>query len=165
MRDLPEELQHPSYRRRANRRVRDGTPTDRRGGAPAGLRRLVESQPSKAITGAASRELVHPLHDRPLTLRECARLQTFPDWFRFEGNRADRAGLIGNAVPPRLARAAGAAIYAQLQTVGEPPAERGLAAFVPTLSTGMSPALAAITQRLAARYGAPAVPAQDALWV
>jgi DNA (cytosine-5)-methyltransferase 1 len=36
MRDLPEHLHHESYRRRAFRRVMDGTPTERRGGAPAG---------------------------------------------------------------------------------------------------------------------------------
>jgi DNA (cytosine-5)-methyltransferase 1 len=40
MRDLPKELWHESYRRRAFRRVMDGTPTERRGGAPAGIRRL-----------------------------------------------------------------------------------------------------------------------------
>ena len=38
MRDLPEAYWHQSYRRRAFRRVRDGTPTERRGGAPTGMR-------------------------------------------------------------------------------------------------------------------------------
>ena len=40
MRDLPPDLWHESYRRRAFRRVMDGTPSEKRGGAPAGLRRL-----------------------------------------------------------------------------------------------------------------------------
>jgi DNA (cytosine-5)-methyltransferase 1 len=43
MRDLPAELWHDSYRRRAYRRVMDGTPPERRGGAPAGIRRLVSA--------------------------------------------------------------------------------------------------------------------------
>src|SRR5690606_12779965 len=99
-RDLPQELWHGTYSRRANRRVSDGVPTDRRGGAPAGLRRLRPDQPSKAITSAAPSEFVHPLEDRMLTLRECARLQTFPDEFLFAGSRSERAVQIGNAVPP-----------------------------------------------------------------
>ncbi len=83
MRDLPEELWHESYHRRAHRRVQDGTPSERRGGPPAGMRRLKNDEPSKAITGRASSEFVHPIQDRFLTLRECARLQTFPDSFAF----------------------------------------------------------------------------------
>jgi DNA (cytosine-5)-methyltransferase 1 len=81
MRDLPPRFQHPSYQRRANRRVSDGTPREHRGGAPFGIRRLFGDEPSKTITGNSIRELVHPHEDRFLTLRECARLQTFPDWF------------------------------------------------------------------------------------
>ena len=54
MRDLPEELWHDSYRRRAYRRVMDGTAVEKRGGAPSGVRRLRADEPSKAITGAAT---------------------------------------------------------------------------------------------------------------
>ena len=97
MRDLPSELQHASYARRANRRVSDGIPTKHRGGAPFGLRRLRPGEPSKAITSAAGREFVHPWVNRYLSLRECARLQGFPHDFEFVGNRAEQATLIGNA--------------------------------------------------------------------
>jgi DNA (cytosine-5)-methyltransferase 1 len=77
MKDLPEHLQHESFQRRAFRRVMDGTPVEKRGGAPSGLKRLFANEPSLTITSTATREFVHPAEDRLLTLRECARLQTF----------------------------------------------------------------------------------------
>ena len=98
MRDLPEELWHGSYRRRAFRRVMDGTPTERRGGAPSGLRRLTFDEPCKAITGGAQNEFLHPEEHRPLTMRECARVQTFADSYRFLGKRSDRLQLIGKKI-------------------------------------------------------------------
>jgi len=103
MKDLPEEFWHESFRRRAFRRVMDGTPTEKRGGAPSGIKRLHGELQSLTITGAASREFIHPQAHRPLTRRECARLQTFPDWYRFHGAAASVAQQIGNAVPPLAA--------------------------------------------------------------
>lgn len=103
MKDLPEQLQHSSFRKRARRRVKDGTPSDKRGGAPSGLKRLFWDEPSLTITSAATREFIHPREDRTLTIRECARLQTFPDSFRFLGSNTDKVKQIGNAIPPILA--------------------------------------------------------------
>ena len=68
MKDLPETLQHESFRRRAFRRVMDGTPVERRGGAPSGLERLFTDEPSLTITSAATREFVHPSENRLLSL-------------------------------------------------------------------------------------------------
>ncbi|MCB0486600.1 MAG: DNA cytosine methyltransferase, partial [Flavobacteriaceae bacterium] len=56
MKDLPENLQHYSFNRRANRRVADGTPTEKRGGSPSGIKRLVPTEPCLTITGASTRE-------------------------------------------------------------------------------------------------------------
>ncbi|MGH2517473.1 MAG: DNA cytosine methyltransferase, partial [Ktedonobacterales bacterium] len=100
MKHLPQELQHPSFRRRAYRRVMDGTPTEKRGGAPSGLKRLVADSPCLTITSASGTEFVHPLQDRVLTLRECARIQSFPDWFEYAGTWSSKATQIGNAIPP-----------------------------------------------------------------
>lgn len=56
----------------------------------------------------------HPLYDRPLTPREAARLQGFPDHFIFCGTRGDIRSQIGNAVPPPLASAVGLEIARSL---------------------------------------------------
>lgn len=46
---------------------------------------------------------LHPSQHRPITHREAARLQSFPDWFEFRGSKIEIAKQIGNAVPPVLA--------------------------------------------------------------
>jgi DNA (cytosine-5)-methyltransferase 1 len=153
MRDLPEELWHESYKRRAYRRVMDGMPVEKRGGAPAGLRRLRADEPSKAITGAAINEFLHPVEDRPLTVRECARIQTFPDDFVFAGSRRDRAQQIGNAVPPRLAEVIARSLLQDLRTSTDGASPGTLLSFTPTHSTGMSPILDQVKGMVEKRYG------------
>jgi DNA (cytosine-5)-methyltransferase 1 len=71
--------------------------------------RLAPDRPAGTITARFDSftrgRFAHPFEDRNITLREGARLQTFPDTFRFSGNQEDVAAQIGNAVPPVLAEA------------------------------------------------------------
>lgn len=153
MRDLPEELWHPSFKRRAFRRVKDGTPTERRGGAPAGIRRLHPDEPSKAITSFARNEFVHPTENRFLTLRECAAIQTFADDFEFLGKVAEQALLIGNAVPPRLAEVIGKSLIDQIVTAEQTFDNGALLSFLPSVSEGLSPALARARNLVLSTFG------------
>lgn len=141
MKDLPEYLQHPSFKKRATRRVMDGTPSEKRGGAPSGLKRLKSDEPSLTITGAAIREFIHPNENRCLTIRECARIQTFPDDFIFIGSNGDKIQQIGNAIPPLLAKTFAEHIYNIGFNDNLFESKGILLDFVLTKSEGLSPAL------------------------
>jgi len=76
--------------------------------------RMLWDEPSPTITArfdSFSRgKFGHPELDRTISLREGARLQTFPDDFEFEGRKGSVARQIGNAVPPRMAQHIGDSI-------------------------------------------------------
>ena len=76
-------------------------------------RRLIKEEPSFTITSHCLDEVLHPKLNRAITPREAARLQSFPDWYQFEGPYVqfhgdriqDRYEQIGDAIPPLLAYA------------------------------------------------------------
>lgn len=81
------------------------------GGGKTGIaRRLSLDQPSLTLTCAPAQkqtERCHPIETRPLTVREYARIQTFPDKWDFYGSTTSQYKQIGNAVPVNLAYAIG----------------------------------------------------------
>jgi DNA (cytosine-5)-methyltransferase 1 len=119
----------------------DGTPTEKRGGAPSGLKRLIIDEPCLTITGAATREFIHPTCHRPLTIRECARIQTFPDDFVFLGNSSEKIQQIGNAIPPLMARIFAEHIRDEYGFNGMSSTDGGLIDYSVTKADAMSPAL------------------------
>jgi DNA (cytosine-5)-methyltransferase 1 len=73
--------------------------------------RLHRDKPSHTIHTrfdvASTGSLYHPIKNRALTVREGARIQSFPDWFQFAGKKGSQYRQVGNAVPPLLAEAIG----------------------------------------------------------
>lgn len=110
------------------KRYRDDIFTDR-------YRRLHWNRRSWTITAHLAKDgysHIHPGQHRTLSIREAARLQSFPDSFRFFGNMGDRFRQIGNAVPPLMAW--GIAEYIRECTGA--PSDSAHHPFDPTLTTG-----------------------------
>lgn len=83
------------------------------GGKTGFFRRLAWDSPAPTITGRANRKgsaLCHPAESRPLSVRECARIQGFPDCWKFAGSMNAQYIQVGNAVPVDLGRAIGRAV-------------------------------------------------------
>lgn len=103
--DLPSEL----------KRYRDDIYDDK-------YKRLDPDDLSRTITAHIAKDgywYIHPTQGRTLTVREAARLQTFPDWFRFSGPPSAAFRQIGNAVPPMFAEALGKSVVSSIRR-GEP---------------------------------------------
>ncbi len=67
-------------------------------------RRLSQKEPSVVIGNYRKNMLIHPTQNRGLSVREAARLQSFPDWFEFHGPLISQQQQVGDAVPPLLAK-------------------------------------------------------------
>ena len=67
--------------------------------------RLKYNEPSGTVVNVRKSMWIHPVKDRAISIREAARLQTFPDSFVFCGLKNSQYQQIGNAVPPLLAKA------------------------------------------------------------
>jgi DNA-cytosine methyltransferase len=94
------------------------------GGGKTGMaRRLSLDEPSLTLTCSPCQkqtERCHPLETRPLSVREYARIQTFPDYWQFQGSMNEKYKQIGNAVPVNLAWAVGRSLirlFNDIQTV------------------------------------------------
>jgi DNA (cytosine-5)-methyltransferase 1 len=84
-------------------------------------KRLSWDDVSRSITAHIAKDgywYIHPEQDRTLSIREAARIQTFPDRFRFAGHPSVQFRQVGNAVPPALARVVGQRLVASLRTSG-----------------------------------------------
>ncbi|WP_258525767.1 DNA cytosine methyltransferase [Paenibacillus sp. YN15] len=93
------------------------------GGGKVGFyRRLSYSQPAPTLVTSPIQKasmLCHPTQNRPLSVREYARIQQFPDNWRFTGTVAAKYRQIGNAVPVGLAKALGQAILSVADETAE----------------------------------------------
>jgi DNA (cytosine-5)-methyltransferase 1 len=91
------------------------------GGGKTGMaRRLSWDEPSLTLTCAPAQkqtERCHPEATRPLTVREYARIQTFPDEWQFAGSISSQYKQIGNAVPVNLAHAVGRSVVGLLNSI------------------------------------------------
>ena len=95
------------------------------GGGKTGMaRRLAWDAPSLTLTCSPAQkqtERCHPAENRPLTVREYARIQTFPDAWQFSGPVTSQYKQIGNAVPVNLALAVGRRLIALLNSIEAQP--------------------------------------------
>lgn len=102
-RDLPDEV----------KRAAMGGAYESGGGKVGFYRRLSYSQPSPTLVTSPVQKatmMCHPTHNRPLSVREYARIQQFPEDWVFTGTSVAKYRQIGNAVPVGLARALGKAV-------------------------------------------------------
>ncbi|MFC0237082.1 DNA cytosine methyltransferase [Fictibacillus phosphorivorans] len=94
------------------------------GGGKTGIaRRISWDEACLTLTTAPDMkqtERCHPDETRPFTVREYARIQSFPDSWQFEGSMAEQYKQIGNAVPVELARSVGLAIVHTLNQIVTP---------------------------------------------
>lgn len=85
------------------------------------FRKIADDKPSFTIISHLSKDsnsYIHPKENRGITVREAARIQSFPDDFMFLGSGMRQFVLVGNAVPPRVGEVIGGAIMKVLVDMG-----------------------------------------------
>ncbi|MBO8143580.1 MAG: DNA cytosine methyltransferase [Thermodesulfobacterium sp.] len=104
--DLPEEI-------RKSYGYRDDIFNDK-------FKKLKRDEPSWTVVAHLYKDgymYIHPVEARTITVREAARLQSFPDTFIFKGSRTDQFKQVGNAVPPLLAKAVALCVKKMLENI------------------------------------------------
>ncbi|WP_435165142.1 DNA cytosine methyltransferase [Paenibacillus glycanilyticus] len=92
----------------------------RAGGHENKYRRLHSKKPAPTLTAHMSKDLsdfIHYEYGRSITVREAARLQSFPDHYEFLGSEFQQLKQVGNAVPPLLGKAVAQAVVKQLNFI------------------------------------------------
>ena len=82
-------------------------------------KRLNRTRPALTMVPGNDAFPIHPELHRSLTVREAARIQTFPDDMIFEGNRRQQGHQVGNAVPPLFSEKLAKFLLSQLEIVSE----------------------------------------------
>ena len=82
-------------------------------------KRLWGNKPSVTITNFRKAMIIHPTQNRLLSVREAARIQTFPDHFQFEGGMSDMQQQVSDAVPVMLAKTVGETMLHHLHEIME----------------------------------------------
>lgn len=112
--DLPENLKHKCHQKMNGQKS---------GAWPDVLGRLEWNKQAPTITGGCisvtKGRFAHPTKNRGITMREAARLQSYPDSFIFQGSRDNVAKQIGNSVPPMLAKHFAQSIKQALNSIDE----------------------------------------------
>lgn len=83
--------------------------------SPHGIANTLRAGTGRERGAHTSPRPIHPFQDRVITVREAARLHSFPDWFRFHSTNWHGFRQVGNAVPPLLARSVAKAVLDGLE--------------------------------------------------
>ena len=83
------------------------------------FKRLSRTRPALTMVPGNDAFPIHPILHRSLTVREAARIQTFPDTIIFEGNRRQQGHQVGNAVPPMFSEKLAVFITGQINKAKE----------------------------------------------
>ena len=83
-------------------------------------KRLLKKNPSVTITNFRKAMIIHPTQNRLLSVREAARIQSFPDHFKFKGGMSDMQQQVSDAVPTILARKVGESMLKHLHEILTP---------------------------------------------